>query len=121
MAQDRYLATLDHEEVVIRRGARSGIYTIVAVHSTARGPSLGGVRMWNYDDSRLALRDALRLSEGMTYKAAVAGLPPGGGKGVIVVPPGERLEGERRRAALLDFGDTVNRVEGRYVTAEDVG
>ncbi len=118
---DRYLATLDHEEVVLRRGARSGLYSIVAVHSTARGPSLGGCRMWTYDDNRLALRDALRLSEGMTYKAAVAGLPQGGGKGVIVVPPGERLEGERRRAALLDFGDTVELVGGRYVTAEDVG
>jgi leucine dehydrogenase len=118
---DRYQATLDHEEVVIRRGTRSGLYCIVAVHSTARGPSLGGVRLWTYDDARAALRDALRLSEGMTYKAAVAGLPQGGGKGVIVVPPGERLEGDRRRDVLLDFGETVNRVEGRYVTAEDVG
>jgi len=116
-----YLATLDHEEVVIRRGARSGLYTIVAIHSTVRGPSLGGVRMWTYADTRLALRDALRLSEGMTYKAAVAGLSQGGGKGVIVVPPGERLEGDRRRAALLDFGETVDSVAGRYVTAEDVG
>lgn len=118
---DDYVATLDHEEVVIRRGSRSGLYTIVAVHSTVRGPSLGGVRMWAYADTRVALRDALRLSEGMTYKAAVAGLPQGGGKGVIVVPPGERLEGDRRRAALLDFGETVNAVGGRYVTAEDVG
>ena len=118
---DRYLATLDHEEVVIRRGTRSGLYSIVAVHSTVLGPSLGGVRLWNYADTRLALRDALRLSEGMTYKAAVAGLPQGGGKGVIVVAPGERLEGERRRHALLDFADTVNVVDGRYVTAEDVG
>src|SRR4051812_36220678 len=119
---DRYLAPLDHEEVVIRRGRRSGRYTIVAVHSTARGPSLGGCRLWTYDDNRAALRDALRLSEGMTYKAAVAGLPQGGGKGVIVVPPAAgRLQGERRRAALLDFGDTVNVVQGRYITAEDVG
>lgn len=118
---DRYLATLDHEELVVRRGARSGLYSIVAVHSTARGPSLGGCRMWTYGDTRVALRDALRLSEGMTYKAAVAGLPQGGGKGVIVVPPGKRLDGERRRAALLDFGDTVNVLGGRYVTAEDVG
>ncbi|MEA2127068.1 MAG: leucine dehydrogenase [Solirubrobacteraceae bacterium] len=118
---DRYVATLDHEEVVIRRGVRSGLYTIVAVHSTARGPSLGGCRMWSYADTRVALRDALRLSEGMTYKAAVAGLPQGGGKGVIVVAPGERLEGERRRAALLDFAETVNVLDGRYITAEDVG
>jgi leucine dehydrogenase len=121
MPEDRYLATLDHEEVVIRRGARSGRYTIVAVHSTARGPSLGGVRLWTYSDSRAALRDALRLSEGMTYKAAVAGLPQGGGKGVIVARPGDRMEGELRRAALLDFGDTVNALDGRYLTAEDVG
>src|ERR1700712_4076520 len=115
---ERYLANLDHEEVVIRRGRRSGLYSIVAVHSTARGPSLGGCRMWTYDDARLALRDALRLSEGMTYKAAVAGLPQGGGKGVIVVPPGSELEGDLRRDALLDFGDTVNAVGGRYITAE---
>lgn len=106
---------------MIRRGARSGLYTMVAIHSTARGPSLGGVRMWTYADTLLALRDALRLSEGMTYKAAVAGLPQGGGKGVIVVPPGTAMEGELRRAALLDFGDTVESVGGRYVTAEDVG
>jgi leucine dehydrogenase len=118
---DRHLAILDHEEIVIRRGRRSGLYTIVAVHSTALGPSLGGCRMWSYADTRAALRDALRLSEGMTYKAAVAGLPQGGGKGVIVVRPGEKLIGAARRDALLDFAETVNAVEGRYVTAEDVG
>ena len=117
----RYLATLDHEEVVIRRGARTGIYYLVAVHSTALGPSLGGCRMWNYEDSRSALRDVLRLSEGMTYKAAVAGLAQGGGKGVIALPMGVRPAGEARRDVLLDFADTVNRLEGRYITAEDVG
>ncbi|HEY6761786.1 MAG TPA: Glu/Leu/Phe/Val dehydrogenase dimerization domain-containing protein [Baekduia sp.] len=105
----------------MRRGPRSGLNTIVAVHSTVRGPSLGGCRMWTYDDNRAAIRDALRLSEGMTYKSAVAGLPLGGGKGVIVVKPGEPLDAKRRRAALLDFGETVERLGGRYVTAEDVG
>ena len=122
MPEDRYLATLDHEEVVIRRGKRSGLYTIVAVHSTARGPSLGGVRMWTYADRALALRDALRLSEGMTYKAAVAGLPQGGGKGVIVVPPGRAPGGRpapRRAAGLRATPSTP--LDGRYVTAEDVG
>src|SRR5919107_6236646 len=118
---DRYLATLDHEEILIRRGTRSGLYSIIAIHSTARGPSLGGCRLWSYGDSRAAVRDAMRLSEGMTYKAAVANLAQGGGKGVIMAPLGEQLEGERRRAALLDFADAVNRVEGRYITAEDVG
>jgi leucine dehydrogenase len=105
----------------VRRGPRSGLFTIVAVHSTVRGPSLGGCRMWTYDDNRSAVRDALRLSEGMTYKSAVAGLPLGGGKGVIVVRPGEPLDTRRRRAALLDFGETVQRLAGTYVTAEDVG
>ena len=67
------------------------------------------------------MRDALRLSEGMTWKSAVAGLPLGGGKGVIVVRPDEPLTGARRRDALLDFGDTVAALDGAYVTAEDVG
>lgn len=105
----------------MRRGPRSGLFTIVAVHSTVRGPSLGGCRMWTYDDNRAAIRDALRLSEGMTYKSAVAGLPLGGGKGVIVVRPDEPLDAKRRRAVLLDFGETVERLGGTYVTAEDVG
>jgi leucine dehydrogenase len=118
---ERYLATLDHEELYVRRGPRSGLFTMVAVHSTVRGPSLGGCRMWTYDDNRAAIRDALRLAEGMTYKSAVAGLRLGGGKGVIVLRPGEPLDARRRRDALLDFGETVERLGGTYVTAEDVG
>jgi leucine dehydrogenase len=106
----------------VRRGRRSGLYTIVAVHSTARGPSLGGCRMWGYADSRDAIADALRLSRAMTFKAAVADLPQGGGKGVIMRPLGEPPpQGEQRQAALLDFGDTVDLLDGRYRTAEDVG
>ncbi len=121
-APDRYLATLDHEELVVRRGARSGLYAIVAVHSTVRGPALGGCRMWSYDDSRAAIRDALRLSRAMTLKSAVAGLPLGGGKGVIMLPvSGREPSAARRRDALLDFGETVESLGGRYVTAEDVG
>ena len=77
--------------------------------------------MWAYDDSREALRDVLRLSRTMTYKAAVADLPLGGGKGVIMVPSHGALPSERRHAALLDFADTVEAVRGRYITAEDVG
>ncbi len=118
---ERYLATLDHEELYVRRGPRTGLFCIVAVHSTVRGPSLGGCRMWTYDDNRAAIRDALRLSEGMTYKSAVAGLPLGGGKGVIVLQPGKPLDAKRRRAALMDFGETVERLGGSYITAEDVG
>jgi leucine dehydrogenase len=118
---ENYLETLDHEDVVVHRGRRSGLYTFVAVHSTIRGPSLGGCRMWGYTDARLALRDALRLSQAMTYKSAVADLPLGGGKGVIMTAPGEVLTSARRTAALLDFGDTVESLGGRYITAEDVG
>lgn len=118
---DPLLPPLDHEELYVRRGPRSGLPTIVAVHSTARGPALGGCRVWNYDDPTLAARDALRLARAMTYKAACADQPLGGGKGVIALPPGVRLTGRRRRAALLDFGETVDQLAGRYVTAEDVG
>jgi leucine dehydrogenase len=77
--------------------------------------------MWSYDDSRAAVRDALRLSRAMTFKAAVAGLALGGGKGVIMAPDQRRLSSERRRAVLLDFGDVVDSLQGRYITAEDVG
>ena len=106
----------------MRRGRRSGLYTIAAVHSTTRGPSLGGCRMWGYEDARAAVVDALRLSRAMTAKSAVAGLPLGGGKGVIMLPAGAPPpEPEQRRDALLDFGETVDLLGGRYVTAEDVG
>jgi leucine dehydrogenase len=95
---------------------------MVAVHSTARGPSLGGCRMWTYGDTRAAMRDALRLSRAMTFKAAVAGLPQGGGKGVIMLPAGHSApRGEARRAVLLDFAETVDALGGSYRTAEDVG
>lgn len=118
---DTYLETLDHEEVLVRRGRRSGVYTFVALHSTVRGPGLGGCRMWTYDDARAALRDVLRLSRAMTYKMAVADLPLGGGKGVIMLSPHSALTAERRHQALLDFADTVAALGGRYITAEDVG
>jgi leucine dehydrogenase len=110
----------DHEELVVRRGERSGLYCIVAVHSTALGPALGGLRLWCYPEVIDGARDALRLAAGMTYKAAAAGLDLGGGKGVICAPA-DGLRDARRRAALLDFGDLVELLGGRYITAEDVG
>jgi leucine dehydrogenase len=115
------LIGIDHEELVVRRGRRSGIYTIVAVHSTTLGPALGGCRMWRYASSADAARDALRLSRAMTFKAAAAGLSLGGGKAVISVPPGPPPSGRERRTVLEDFGDTVEVLEGAYYTAEDVG
>src|ERR671934_2498518 len=118
---DTPLISLDHEELVIRRGRRSGLYTIVAVHSTALGPALGGCRMWRYESSADGARDALRLSRAMTFKSAACGLDVGGGKGVICLEPGRAPTGKARRDVLLDFADTVNVLEGSYITAEDVG
>ena len=115
------LISLDHEELVVRKGRRTGVYTIVAVHSTTLGPSLGGCRMWRYASSADAARDALRLSRAMTFKAAAAGLNLGGGKSVISLPPGPPPSGKERRAILEDFADTVDVLEGSYYTAEDVG
>lgn len=107
--------------MLVRRGERSGLYTFVAVHSTVRGPALGGCRMWTYEDPREALQDVLRLARAMTYKMAVADLPLGGGKGVIMLAPHTSISRQRRHAALLDFADTVAMLRGRYITAEDVG
>ncbi|MDP9187999.1 MAG: Glu/Leu/Phe/Val dehydrogenase family protein [Actinomycetota bacterium] len=110
---------IEHEELHVRRGERTGIYVIVAIHSTALGPALGGARLWRYGTPGDGIADALRLSEAMTLKAAAAGLDLGGGKCVICAE-GE-LGPERRRRLMLDLGDTVETLGGRYVTAEDVG
>ena len=111
----------EHEEIHVRRGPRSGVPMVVAVHRTYRGRSLGGCRMWNYPSVEDAIGDARRLSRAMTFKAAAAGLPLGGGKSVVALAPGQSLEGERRHAALRDFAELVDELDGRYVTAEDVG
>jgi hypothetical protein len=101
----------DHQELALRRGSRSGRYVIVAIHSTALGPALGGVRLWHYEATIDGARDALRLARGMTYKAAAAGLELGGGKGVICGPAGAPPRGRERRDLLLDFGDLSSRWE----------
>ncbi len=115
------LSGLDHELLHVSRGPRSGAYTIIAVHSTALGPALGGCRLTTYAHPGEAVTDVLRLSAGMTFKAAVAGVELGGGKGVICVEPGTELTHELRDAMLLDFADAVELLGGRYITAEDVG
>jgi leucine dehydrogenase len=113
---------LEHERVAIGVGERSGLPVIVAVHSTALGQAVGGCRVWSYPDWRAALEDALRLSEAMTLKCALAGLPLGGGKSVIALAPGDpTLTPERRRAAMLDLGDAVESFGGSYGVGEDVG
>ncbi|TAL12636.1 MAG: Glu/Leu/Phe/Val dehydrogenase [Nitrospirae bacterium] len=106
-----------HEEVVFCRDADSGLRAIIAVHSTLLGPGLGGVRMWPYASTEEALQDVLRLAEAMTYKAAAAGLPLGGGKAVIIGDP-RRAKTE---SLLRAFGRAVESLGGRYLTAEDVG
>jgi leucine dehydrogenase len=113
---------LEHERVAIAAGERSGLPVIVAVHSTILGQAVGGCRMWGYGDWRDALDDALRLSEAMTLKCALAGLALGGGKSVIALAPGDlELTPERRRAAMLDLGDAVDAFGGSYGVGEDVG
>lgn len=112
---------MGYEELRVASGARSGVTIAIAVHSTVLGPALGGARMWHYDSPGDGTRDALRLARAMTYNAAAADLALGGGKGVICAPSAERPEGELRRAILLDFGDAVASLGGKYVTAEDVG
>jgi len=107
----------EHEDVVLVRRARSGLRTIIAVHSTLLGPSLGGARFYPYEDEAVALEDVLRLSRAMTEKAALAGLAQGGGKAVIIGDPTL----VKTPDLLRDFAAAVNSLDGRYVTAEDVG
>jgi leucine dehydrogenase len=107
----------DHERVVFAHDAATGLNAIISLHSTARGPACGGCRFWSYASSEAALDDALRLSQGMSYKNVMAGLPIGGGKSVILKP-----EGAFDRAALFEaFGRVVESFGGDYITGEDVG
>lgn len=111
------MAEMGHEQVVFCQDASSGYRGIIAIHSTALGPAVGGTRFWNYASEEEALVDALRLSRGMTYKCAVAGLPWGGGKSIIL-DDGQLKDREKLFRA---HGRFVERLGGRYVTAEDVG
>ncbi len=107
----------DHEGVHFFRDAASGLSAIIAIHSTKLGPAAGGCRYWTYAQSGEAITDALRLSRGMSYKNAMAGLPMGGGKAVILADPA----GAKTPELLAAFGRAVESLGGRYVTAEDVG
>ncbi|GAA1732777.1 amino acid dehydrogenase [Streptomyces yatensis] len=107
--------------MVIRRGRRSGLPLIVAVHSRALGPAVGGCRLRRYDTWQHGLADALRLSEAMTYKAAVAGLDFGGGKSVVALDNDTALTPQLREAALEDLGELIASFQGSYRTGPDVG
>ena len=107
----------DHELVELVHDRASGLVAIVALHSTHLGPAAGGTRFWHYEKPDAAMRDALRLSRGMSYKNAMAGLPMGGGKAVVLLEKGAA----KTPGMLAAFGDAVDALGGRYVTAEDVG
>ncbi|EDL47945.1 Glu/Leu/Phe/Val dehydrogenase dimerization domain-containing protein [Erythrobacter sp. SD-21] len=107
----------DHELVEVVRDPKSGLTAIIALHSTHLGPGAGGTRFWHYGNPEDAMRDALRLSRGMSYKNAMAGLPMGGGKAVILAGEDKTKTPEM----LAAFADAVEALGGQYVTAEDVG
>ncbi|MBV36435.1 MAG: amino acid dehydrogenase [Rickettsiales bacterium] len=107
----------DHEQIVFCRDVESGLKAIICVHNTNLGPAVGGCRMWDYNSDEGALIDALRLSRGMTYKNAMAGLKMGGGKSVIIGNSKTMKSEELFRA----FGRFVDKLSGKYITAEDVG
>ncbi|KLE35310.1 Glu/Leu/Phe/Val family dehydrogenase [Aurantiacibacter luteus] len=107
----------EHERVDVVHDRASGLLAIIALHSTHLGPGAGGTRFWHYPDPEMGMRDALRLSRGMSFKNAMAGLPMGGGKAVVLLD----RKGTKTTEMLHAFGDAVEAMGGRYVTAEDVG
>lgn len=110
------LSQLGHEQVVFCNDEATGLKAIVAIHNTVLGPALGGTRMWNYATEQEALTDVLRLSRGMTFKAAISGINLGGGKAVII---GDSKT-MKTEPFLRRFGKFVNSLNGKYITAEDV-
>ncbi|MFY8187842.1 MAG: Glu/Leu/Phe/Val dehydrogenase dimerization domain-containing protein [Flavobacterium sp.] len=107
----------DHEQIVFCHDKDTGLKAIIGIHNTVLGPALGGTRMWQYNNEWEALNDVLRLSRGMTYKSAVTGLNLGGGKAVII---GD-AKTQKTPALMRKFGEFVNSLGGKYITAEDVG
>ena len=107
----------EHEHVQLVHDRNSGLTAIIALHSTHLGPGAGGTRFWHYPDAKDAMRDALRLSRGMSYKNAMASLPMGGGKAVILADK----DRTKTDAMLHAFADKVEALGGQYVTAADVG
>lgn len=111
------LANMEHEQLVFCSRPEVGLKAMVAIHDTTLGPALGGTRMWHYNSEDEAIKDVLRLSRGMTYKAAISGLNFGGGKAVII---GDSRT-DKTEAMFRAFGKFIDGLAGRYITAEDVG
>lgn len=110
------ISEMGHEQVVFAHDKATGLKAIIAIHDTTLGPALGGTRLWNYESDEAAITDVLRLSRGMTYKAAAAGLSLGGGKAVII-GDARKIKSE---GLFRAFGRFINTLGGRYITAEDV-
>lgn len=111
------MEAMGHEQIVFCNDPYTGLKAIIAIHNTVLGPALGGTRMWKYNSESDALTDVLRLSRGMTYKAAISGLNLGGGKAVII---GDSRT-MKNEALMRRFGSFVDSLAGKYITAEDVG
>jgi len=111
------MSIMGHEQVVYCHDTETGLKAIIAIHNTVLGPALGGIRMWNYENEFKALEDVLRLSRGMSFKAAISGLDLGGGKAVII---GDAST-QKTEALMRKFGLFVESLDGKYITAEDVG
>lgn len=111
------LEKFGHEQVIYCSDKEVGLKAIIAIHDTTLGPAIGGTRMWNYNSEEAALKDVLRLSRGMTYKAAVSGLNLGGGTAVIIGDSGK----DKSELLFRTFGKFIDGLGGRYITAEDVG
>lgn len=109
------MTDMEHEQIVYCHDKATGLKAIIGIHDTTLGPALGGCRIWPYKNEEEALFDVLRLSKGMTYKNAAAGLNLGGGKAVIIADPKDKSE-----ALMRSFGRFVESLNGRYITAEDV-
>ncbi len=107
----------NHEQIVFCNDSETGLKAIIGIHNTTLGPALGGTRMWQYDNEADALNDVLRLSRGMTFKSAITGLNLGGGKAVII---GD-AKTQKTDALMRRFGEFVHSLNGKYITAEDVG
>lgn len=114
-----YAEELQYGDVHFRCNPETGLRAIIAIHDLQLGPAIGGCRFVEYDSSDEAMRDAMRLARGMTYKAAITGLPHGGAKAVLMRPAG--LEDDQRRAIFEEFGKFVESMNGDYITAEDSG
>ena len=111
------VADYEHEQVVFCYDKDTGLRSIIAIHNTVLGPALGGTRMWNYSSEADAIHDVLRLSRGMTFKAAISGINLGGGKAVILADPYK----DKSEALWRRYGKFVDSLSGKYITAEDVG